>query len=160
MGKVASPLSAVAVAAQEERERAGSPLAGKSESSGTREKEKWSGEQKSTPTERLVEGVKPSTPTLVVVGEGIDDREKGWAGATQQLKSANVGLAERRRMLAQNANGHGNGPHANPHSHTMGEISVGLLVRETERGERGLREKELRDLQNRKSERVVVERVT
>lgn len=155
VGKVASPLSAVAVAAQEERERASSPMAGQSERVEKVKLDTQKPGEKST--KRLVEGVKPSTPTLVVVG---DERENGWAGATQKLKTANVGLAERRRMLAQNAAGNGNADtlHANVHSHAMGEISVGLPV--SREHERGTRQRELRDLQNRKSERVVVERIS
>jgi hypothetical protein len=120
MGRVASPLGAVAVAAQEERERAGSPL-------GDRVVVK----EKKERNERLVEGVKPSTPTLVVVGGGLGD----WGGAT--AKNNPIGLAEH-RMRKNSGNGHGQ----------RHEIRIGLQV--------GGRDK---DLAHRKSERVVVERV-
>ncbi|KAE8444853.1 hypothetical protein EG329_014208 [Mollisiaceae sp. DMI_Dod_QoI] len=157
VGRAASPLSSVAVTAQG---RSASPLAGKSERI-----ERKEGEQSSKPTERLVAGVKPVTPTLVVVGNNVDEREKKWAGATQTLKPANVGLAERRRLLAQAHNAavaNGNGIVERPHNHAIGEIRVGLTVnpKEADRGERAARQKELRDLQNRKSERVVVERIS
>lgn len=175
VGKVSSPLSAVAVAAQEERERVGSPLVSGTNNNNKSEREREEKMGMGTTKERLVEGVKPSTPTLVVVGEGIDEREQGWAGSTQTLKAANVGLAERRRMLAATATG-SSGEKERKHSHThgMGEISVGLMVDSRDvkgagvggggglgvRGERAMREKELRDLQNRKSERVIVERIS
>lgn len=140
VNKVASPLAAVAVAAQEERERGSSPFSRNAPAKEKGEEEKVK--------ERLVEGVKPSTPTLVVVG----DKEEKWDGAiqSQKLKSANVGLGERRRLLAANKHTHAN---------AMGEITVGIETA-TVRGERAVRERELRDLQNRKSERVVVERIS
>jgi hypothetical protein len=134
VGRVASPLGAVAVAAQEERERAGSPLADRGERARVpREKT----------AERLVEGVKPITPTLVVVGNSRDEKEKLWQGATQQQHLAHstpVGLAERRRG---NNNGH-------LHLSSTGEIKVGLAVEAAQ----------AKELQNRKSERVVVERIS
>jgi hypothetical protein len=122
MGRVASPLGAVAVAAQEGRERAGSPLEDRVV---VKEKKEWN--------ERLVEGVKPSTPTLVVVGGGLDD----WGGAT--AKNNPIGLAEH-RMRKKSGNEHGQ-------TH---EIRIGLQVGPG-------RDK---DLAHRKSERVVVERVS
>jgi len=102
VNRVASPLGAVAVAAAEERDRegkgkdrAGSPLV---------EKKKERGDK----MERLVEGVKPNTPTLVVVpGPEKNEVVKAWGGAT-----ASVGLAARRKGSAN----------------TMGEIKVGLAV--------------------------------
>ena len=55
--------------------------------------------------ERLVDPpVKPSTPTLVVVGGGEDAREKTWNGERK------IGLAERRK------------------GREVGEIKVGLAV--------------------------------
>jgi hypothetical protein len=135
VGRVASPLGAVAVAAQEERERAGSPLADRAER-GRMPREK-------KPAERLVDGVKPVTPTLVVVGNSRDQKEKLWQGATQQQQLAHstpVGLAERRRG---NNNGH-------LHLSNTGEIKVGLTIEAAQ----------AKELQNRKSERVVVERIS
>jgi len=135
-GRVASPLGAVAVAAQAERERAGSPLVDSGE------RERIPSTKKAT--ERLVEGVKPVTPTLVVVGGSQDKKEKLWQGATQQqhqtAKNSPVGLAERRR-------GNGNGI---SHLSTTGEIKVGLAVEAAQ----------AKELQHRKSERVVVERIS
>jgi hypothetical protein len=122
MGRVASPLGAVAVAAQEEREKAGSPL-------GDRVVVK----EKKERNERLVEGVKPSTPTLVVVGGGLGN----WGGAT--AKNNPIGLAEH-RMRKNSGNEHGQ----------RHEITIGLQVTPG-------RDK---DLAHRKSERVVVERVS
>jgi hypothetical protein len=135
VGRVASPLGAVAVAAQEERERAGSPLADRGERARVPREKKTA--------ERLVEGVKPITPTLVVVGNSRDEKEKLWQGATQQQHLAHstpVGLAERRRG---NNNGH-------LHLSNTGEIKVGLAVEAAQ----------AKELQNRKSERVVVERIS
>jgi hypothetical protein len=135
VGRVASPLGAVAVAFQEERERAGSPLAERSE------RERIPKNKKAT--ERLVDGVKPVTPTLVVVGDSRDEKEKLWQGATQQhatVKNSPIRLAERRRG---NANRH-------LHLSNTGEIRVGLAVEAVP----------ARELQHRKSERVVVERIS
>jgi hypothetical protein len=134
-GRVASPLGAVAVAAQAERERAGSPLVDREE------REQMPRSKKAT--ERLVEGVKPVTPTLVVVGGSPEEKEKLWQGATQQhltAENSHVGLAERRK-------GNGNG---NLHLSNTGEIKVGLAVGAAQ----------AKELQNRKSERVVVERIS
>lgn len=146
VGKVSSPLSAIAIASKEERER-GSPSADKSERSG-REKEK----DKSPTTERLVQVAKPSTPTLVVVGDSVGEREKAWAGATANLKQgqAPVGFSERRRQKESM------GPHAHQSQNpTVGEIRVGLAVaRESSPARRA------KELSHRKSERVVVERVS
>jgi len=92
--------------------------------------------------ERLVEGVKPVTPTLVVVGGSQDEKEELWQGATQQhqtAKNSRVRLAERRRG---NRNGH-------LHLSNTGEIKVGLTVEAAQP-----------ELQHRKSERVVVERIS
>jgi hypothetical protein len=130
MGRVASPLGAVAVAAQQERERAGSPL-------GDRVVIK----EKKERNERLVEGVKPSTPTLVVVGGGFGEKEKGWGGAT--AKNNPIGLAEH-RMRKNSGNGHGH----------RQEIRIGLQV------EVGHGQGRENDLAHRKSERVVVERIS
>jgi hypothetical protein len=99
VNRVASPLGAVAVAAAEEREREG-----KSKD----RSRSLSVEKKKDRGERLVEGVKPSTPTLVVVpGPEKNEVMKAWGGAT-----ASVGLAQRRKGSAN----------------TMGEIKVGLAV--------------------------------
>lgn len=136
VARVASPLGAVAVAAQEERERSASPLADRGERGRIPREKK--------PAERLVDGVKPITPTLVVVGNSRDEKEKLWQGATQQQHVVNdrPGLAERRRG---NGNGHG---HLNLSN--TGEIKVGLAIEAAQ----------AKELQNRKSERVVVERVS
>jgi hypothetical protein len=134
VGRVASPLGAVAVAAQEERERAGSPFADRERGRMAREKK---------PAERLVDGVKPATPTLVVVGNSLDQKEKLWQGATQQQHLAHstpLEPAERRRG---NDKGH-------LHLSNTGEIKVGLAVEAAQ----------AKELQNRKSERVVVERIS
>ena len=132
VGRVASPLGAVAVAAQEERERAGSPLTDRGERSRPRE---------TKTVERLVEGVKPITPTVVVVGDSRSE-EKLLQGATQQhlAYSTPVSLAERRR-------GNNNGL---AYLRNTGEIKVGLAVEAVQ----------AKELQNRKSERVVVERIS
>jgi hypothetical protein len=135
VGRVASPLGAVAVAAQEERERGGSPFAERGER-GRMAREK-------KPAERLVDGVKPATPTLVVVGNSLDQKEKLWQGATQQQHLAHstpLEPAERRRG---NDKGH-------LHLSNTGEIKVGLAVEAAQ----------AKELQNRKSERVVVERIS
>jgi hypothetical protein len=134
VGRVASPLGAVAVAAQAERERAGSSLGERGD------RERVPRDKKAT--ERLVEGVKPVTPTLVVIGGSKDEREKLWQGATQHAtaKNSHVGLAERRR---------GNRNRHLDLSNT-GEIKVGLAVEAVQ----------ARELQHRKSERAVVERIS
>lgn len=88
-------------------------------------------ERDGKPKERLVDAVKAVTPTVVVVG---GDREEEWDAATRRLKVGDkvMGLAERRRLLAANGkNGGGSGSASG--------------------GER---------MQNRKSERVVVERIS
>jgi len=135
VGRVASPLGAVAVAAQEERKRAESPLADRGE--------RVRMPSRKNTAERLVEGVKPITPTLVVVGNSRDEKEKLWQGAMQQQHLAHstpVGLAERRRG--------GNNGHL--HLSNTGEIKVGLAVEAAQ----------AKELQNRKSERVIVERIS
>jgi len=71
--------------------------------------------------------VKPSTPTLVVVGSG--EKEKMWGGKAVE----------------------------SPISTGSGEIRVGLAV---EHGSIGLSPGEVHGHQHRKSERVVVERVS
>ncbi len=133
VGRVASPLGAVAVAAQEERERGQNPLTDRGERSRPREIKI---------AERLVEGVKPITPTLVVVGNSRGEKEKLWQGATQQhlAHSTPVCLAERRK-------GNNNGL---AHLSATGEIKVGLAVEAAQ----------AKELQNRKSERVIVERIS
>jgi len=137
VGRVASPLGAVAVAAQEERKRAESPLADRGE--------RVRIPSRKNTAERLVEGVKPITPTLVVVGNSRDEKEKLWQGTTQQQQqhlahSTPVGLAERRRG--------GNNGHL--HLSNTGEIKVGLTIEAAQ----------AKELQNRKSERVIVERIS
>ena len=134
VGRVASPLGAVAVAAQEEHERGESPLTDRGARSRPRENKT---------AERLVEGVKPITPTLVVVASSHGEKDKTWQGATQQqhlVHSTPVGLAERRR-----GNNHGLA-----HLSNTGTIKVGLAVEAVQ----------AKELQNRKSERVVVERIS
>lgn len=130
---VASPLGAVAVAAQEECQRGHNPTTDRGERHRPREIKI---------AETLVEGVKPITPTLVVVGKPRGEKEKLWQGATQQyvVHSPPVCLAERRR-------GNNNGL---AHLSTSGEIKVGLAVEAVQ----------AKELQNRKSERVVVERIS
>ena len=81
--------------------------------------------------ERLVAAsVKPSTPTLVVVGSG--EREKMWGGKAVE----------------------------SPISTESGEIKVGLAVGSHSHGASGLSPGEVHGHQHRKSERVVVERVS
>ncbi|KAG4441239.1 hypothetical protein IFR05_003287 [Cadophora sp. M221] len=153
VGKVSSPLGAIAIATKEERERGREPRRGSPEA------EKTSREKS---TERLVQVAKPSTPTLVVVGEGMDDRGKAWSGATatananmnmnmhKQQSHAPVGFSERRRQKeAASSSSHS---HAGP---IIGEIRVGLAVARDSSPARLAR-----DLSHRKSERVVVERVS
>jgi hypothetical protein len=135
VGRVASPLGAVAVAAQEERERAGSPFADRGER-GRMAREK-------KPAERLVDGVKPATPTLVVVGNSLDQKEKLWQGATQQQHLAHSTPPEPAERRRGNDKGH-------LHLSNTGEIKVGLAVEAAQ----------AKELQNRKSERVVVERIS
>ncbi|KAH8667567.1 hypothetical protein BGZ60DRAFT_431790 [Tricladium varicosporioides] len=157
IGRAASPLGAVAIASSEETGRINqarggveSPLLGNAMAMGNLGLSPMTPERK----ERLVEGVKPSTPTLVFV-PGPKDNEKveAWGVQNQGGTQQPVGLAERRK---------GKGV-------VMGEIKVGLEVRSRERsrtvGERrdNGRERERGpnrvdvDLQHRKSERVVVE---
>ena len=133
VGRVASPLGAVAVAAQEERERGENPPTDRRERSRPKEIKT---------AERLVEGVKPLTPTLVIVGNSRGEKEELWQGATQQhlAHSTPVCLAERRR-------GNNNGL---AYLSTTGEIKVGLAVDAVQ----------AKELQNRKSERVIVERIS
>lgn len=141
IGKVSSPLGAIATATKEEHERGrGSPQAERTS------------RDKSPPTERLVQVAKPSTPTLVVVGEGMDGKERAWAGATAGMNMpqshAPVGFSERRRQKEATSS----------HSHAnsiIGEIRVGLAVSRDSSPAR-----QARDLSHRKSERVVVERVS
>lgn len=136
VNRVASPLGAIAVATKEERQReangkdrAGSPLIEKRE--------------KGEKVERLVEGVKPSTPTLVVVpGPEKNEMLKAWGGA-MAVHSTPVGLAERRK--------------GKPNASTMGEIKVGLAVSRAGSSHAHFHHN---DLPNRKSEQVVVERVS
>lgn len=119
MNRVASPLGAVASAARVESpiDRNGRPVAERKSS-------------KSGPVnERLVAAsVKPSTPTLVVVGSG--EKEKMWGGKAVE----------------------------SPISTGSGEIRVGLAV--GTHGGTGLSPGEVYGHQHRKSERVVVERVS
>lgn len=130
VNRVASPLGAVATAVAEERDREGR---GKDRAGSPLVERKDRGEK----IERLVEGIKPNTPTLVVVpGPDKNEMVKAWGGATA-VHSTPVGLAERRR-------GSGN---------AMGEIKVGLAVN-VGRGAAA------HGHAQRKSERVIVERVS
>jgi hypothetical protein len=109
VGKIASPLGAVEMATMEERElqrererkakeREGSPLS--TDVSRVDKKErKERRERREKERERLVEGVKPSTPTLVVVGG--ENGGNGWDGnvADPGASAQKMGLAERRRMV-------------------------------------------------------------
>jgi hypothetical protein len=130
VNRVASPLGAVATAVAEERDREGK---GKDRAGSPLVERKDRGEK----IERLIEGIKPNTPTLVLVpGPDKNEMAKAWGGATA-VHSTPVGLAERRR-------GSGN---------TMGEIKVGLAVN-VGRGAAA------HGHAQRKSERVIVERVS
>lgn len=135
---VSSPLGAVAVAAQAERERAGSPLVERGE------KERLLLKTRLEDTGRFVEGRKPSTPTLVIVGDDVKAREDRWAGATATLKSKGGSIAERRRMKGRDARG------LTP---VAGEIRGRLTTASAVRGTG------YADPQHRKSERVVVEQI-
>ncbi|EPE24292.1 hypothetical protein GLAREA_08143 [Glarea lozoyensis ATCC 20868] len=143
ISRQASPLGAVATAASEERIR---PLATRSQSS-------------PLVTEHLqvVSSVKPATPTLVVVpGSNDNKRVKAWDGnmtttyITSPVKSTN----SIQQSLATRRGGQ-----------VPGEISVGLSIprggRRSDKMRLDGREKRS-ELQNqqRKSERVVVERVS
>ncbi|KAF4625850.1 hypothetical protein G7Y89_g12312 [Cudoniella acicularis] len=150
VGRATSPLGAVAIANSEETDRmamarsaAGveSPLLGSAMgmpmSVGAVVQER---------KERLVAGVKPSTPTLVFV-PGPKDNENVQAWGVQNPNAAthnasasagSVGLAERRK-------GRGN---------VMGEIKVGLTVNRVDGHGHG------HGHQHRKSERALVERVS
>jgi hypothetical protein len=139
---VSSPLGAVAVAAQAERDRAGSPLTDRGERE--RERERLKLKTSNHGTERLVEGVKPNTPTLVIVGNDVEAREEKWAGATASLKGKGS-IAERRRMKGRDARG------LTP---VAGEIRGRLTNASAVRGTGSTA-----DLQHRKSERVVVEQI-
>ncbi|KAH7317552.1 hypothetical protein BKA65DRAFT_104012 [Rhexocercosporidium sp. MPI-PUGE-AT-0058] len=152
VGKViSSPLGAIATATKEERERG----EGRGRRSPQAVHQSSSGREKS-PTERLVQVAKPSTPTLVVVGEGVDEKEKGWSGATSNPNKpqshAPVGFSERRRQKETTSSNSSSHLHANP---TIGEIRVGLAVTRD-----GSSTRQVRDMSHRKSERVVVERVS
>jgi hypothetical protein len=91
-------------------------------------------ERDGKPKERLVDAVKAVTPTVVVVGS---DREEEWDATTRRLKVGDkvMGLAERRRLLALNGKNAG------------GTGGLDVTGREAQ-------------MQNRKSERVVVERIS
>jgi hypothetical protein len=93
-------------------------------------------------TERLVEGVKPSTLTLVIVGGDRGEREEQWAGATATAKAS---IAERRKLKEANAKGL---------APVVSEIRVGLTVQSAVRGSGHI------DHQHRKSERVIIENIS
>lgn len=125
VNRVTSPLGAVAAAAAEERERELKGKDGKESQLSEKKKEKK--------IERLVEGVKPSTPTLVVVpGPDKNQTVESWGGATAVHQNKHVGLAERRKGGANK----------------MGEIKVGLAVNNAAHHQRP------------KSEKAVVERMS
>ncbi len=136
---VSSPLGAVAVAAQVEHDRAGTPLSERAERQ--RQTLKTTRENKER-TERLVEGVKPSTLTLVIVGGDRGEREEQWAGATATAKAS---IAERRKLKEANAKGL---------APVVSEIRVGLTVQSAVRGSGHI------DHQHRKSERVIIENIS
>jgi hypothetical protein len=143
---VASPLGAVAVAAQAERERAASPL---------RERPTLKVRSNTIGTERLVEGVKPNTPTLVIVGDGVSEREEKWAGATASLKGKTGSIAERRRLKERNARG------LTPVTGEIrGRLTEASAVRGTMESSSTIATATKVELQNRKSERVIVERIS
>ena len=121
MNRVASPLGAVASAARAESpiDRNGRPVVERK------------GSKSGGVNERLVAAsVKPSTPTLVVVGSG--EKEKMWGGKAVE----------------------------SPISMGSGEIRVGLAVGTHDHGRSGLNPGDVHGHQYRKSERVVVERVS
>ncbi|RDL31443.1 uncharacterized protein BP5553_09652 [Venustampulla echinocandica] len=129
VNKMASPLCAVAVAASEERGREGKGADDRATSPLVDQKV------------NLVDSVKPSTPTLVVVpGPDRNEMTKAWGGATA-VHGAPVGLAERRKAKG---------------APIMGEIKVGLAVSRTRADTHTTQTKE----RHRKSERAVVERVS
>lgn len=134
-----SPLGAVAAAVSEERDREGrgvdktaSPILGHKE--------------------RLVNGVKPTTPTLVIV-PGLKDNEcvKTWDGHTTASPIVHPGT------LVQ----FGNSISERRRGKEMGEIKVGLAIQRSGTSSNRIKEavRETQDLQHRKSERVIVERV-
>lgn len=134
-----SPLGAVATAASEERDREGrgmdktaSPILGHKE--------------------RLVNGVKPTTPTLVIV-PGPKDNEcvKTWDGHTTASPIVHPGtLVQFGNSIAERRRGK-----------EMGEIKVGLAIQRSGTSSNRIKDavRETKDLQHRKSERVIVERV-
>ena len=126
---VASPLGAVATAAQEEHFRGSTPVGER------KERERVRPSLIAHESKRLVKGVKPSTPTLVIVG----DREEEWAGATAKVKNA---ISEARREKEGRKD-------LIP---GVGEIRVGLSVQNSD--------SRATELQHRKSSRVVVERMS
>lgn len=125
MNRVASPLGAVASAARAESpiDRNGRPVAERK------------GSKSAGVNERLVAAsVNPSTPTLVVVGDG--EKEKMWGGKAVEQPRGSTG---------------------------SGEIRVALAVdsHEIVRGRSGLSPgDQVHGHMYRKSERVVVERVS
>ena len=127
MNRVASPLGAVASAASAESpiDRNGRPIAERN------------GSKTGGANERLVAAsVNPSTPILVVVGDG--EKEKMWGGkAVEQPRGSNLSTGS-------------------------GEIRVGLAVGSHEIGRSGLSpgDSQVHGHMYRKSERVVVERVS
>ncbi|KAI9050406.1 hypothetical protein LZ554_005571 [Drepanopeziza brunnea f. sp. 'monogermtubi'] len=135
---VSSPLTAIAIATKEERERV-SPVP-----------EKRVTRDASPSTKRLMlPTAKPSTPTLVVVGDRFDESEKAWAGATAGLKQkqkASSGVSERSK--AKEA--------ASTQSMSVGEIKVGLAV--SRDASPASKAKDLSS--HRKSESAIFERVS
>lgn len=133
MNKIASPLGAVATAASEEHER---------------ERERKGGRDRTVSplVDRkinLVDSVKPSTPTLVVVpGPDTSDITIGWDGATTS-HNAPVRLAERRKAKG---------------APIMGEIKVGLAVSKPRADMHTVQTVRTKE-HHRKSERAVVESV-
>jgi hypothetical protein len=141
VGQVTSPLGAVEIATMEKRDREqqrenasqgriAAPGAGIMEKKERRERK----ERKER--ERLVEGVKPNTPTLVIVaGSGLKEEERNWDGVVASApEPTKMGIAERRRR-----------------ARAGGEPGVGLSVGTGH---------ERRGHEYRKSEKVVVERVS
>jgi hypothetical protein len=134
ISRQASPLGAVATAASEEHAR---PLAARSQSSPLINRP------------QVVSISKPNTPTLVVVPGAKDcERVKEWDGNTSVTsnRSSQHSIATRRT------------------GHDLGEIKVGLPPRRTVKRSETARENatEKRETQHRqrKSERVVVERIS
>ncbi|KAL2065468.1 hypothetical protein VTL71DRAFT_3138 [Oculimacula yallundae] len=179
IGKVASPLGAIATATQEERERGERGRASPQLYHQQQQQMSPSGSGKDSMSSpgRLVQVAKPSTPTLVVVGGGGDEREKAWVNAntnnsnmrTEQSQAQSqtpVGFSERSKMKESSlSQTHVHQSSNSTASSLTGEIRVGLAVPRENSQASGVtlgsvkRAREMA-MSNRKSERVIVERMS